>query len=204
MIISALESELPSHTQFKLATLPHTIVTCGMGLLASYRATFKAIVKHNPAFVLNVGSAASISHDLNIGDVVAIDSVYAHPIMDVSSKLSQLGVSLKSEYDVLEVKEVPHIYSNYKKASISSGDFFVTKDNVDVLGISSSASLVDMEAYAIASACRDLDVDFYCVKYISDHVLNGNSESDWKENLQKTSEVLGRAVLDVIGLLHIA
>jgi len=53
--------------------------------------------------------------------------------------------------------------------------------------------VVDMEAYALAKTCRNLDIDFVSYKYISD---DGNAD-DWKENCSKGIKEF-KKVLDIL------
>jgi adenosylhomocysteine nucleosidase len=41
--------------------------------------------------------------------------------------------------------------------------------------------IVDMEAYALASVCKDYDIPFRCFKYISD----SGDPQEWQENASK-------------------
>ena len=60
------------------------------------------------------------------------------------------------------------------KALISTGDSFVTTGG--------GVGLVDMEAYAIAKACKRFNIQFRCFKYISDYV-GENSVTNWQSKI---------------------
>lgn len=62
--------------------------------------------------------------------------------------------------------------------SLSTGDNFVT----DALNI--TADLVDMEAFAIAKACKLAGIEFICYKYISD-MANDEAPDHFVEHVRK-------------------
>ena len=44
--------------------------------------------------------------------------------------------------------------------------------------------LVDMESYVIAKICKQLEIDFYCYKFISDNADEG-AATQWDRQLNK-------------------
>ena len=60
----------------------------------------------------------------------------------------------------------------------SSGDNFVSGPSD--MGI--IADVVEMEAYAIAKACKQSSVNFKCFKYVSDQA-DSNASKDWHETV---------------------
>ena len=60
----------------------------------------------------------------------------------------------------------------------STGDNFVSGDTDDW----AITDVVDMEAYAIAKACKQANVQFKCFKYVSDQA-DANASKDWKETV---------------------
>ena len=73
---------------------------------------------------------------------------------------------------------------------LSTGDNFVT-DPADAQG----ADLVDMEAYAIAKACRDAGVEFICYKFVSDKA-DDNAADHFLDNIHKGQEHYERALVE--------
>ena len=59
----------------------------------------------------------------------------------------------------------------------STGDNFVMDPQLLI-----PADLVDMEAYAIAKACKKYHVEFLCFKYVSDQA-NATADTDWRESV---------------------
>lgn len=61
--------------------------------------------------------------------------------------------------------------------TLSTGDNFVTDPSTIT-----DADLVDMEGYAIAKICKDLDIEFHCYKYVSDYA-DINANEHWLTNV---------------------
>jgi adenosylhomocysteine nucleosidase len=66
-------------------------------------------------------------------------------------------------------------------AICGSGDSFATA-NIEV-----DCAVVDMEAYALAKACRHENAAFACVKYITDGA-DTSAADDWRRNVHKAAE----------------
>ncbi len=74
------------------------------------------------------------------------------------------------------VIEFPAAFPELPDAVCGSGDSFATaRHAVD-------CDVVDMEAYALAKACRVQGVDFACAKYVSDGA-DAQAAAHWKENV---------------------
>ena len=184
MLVIALKDELLLGED----NLDVPLVITGMGLLSAYRSVYSNIVKHKPKYVLNLGTSASVSASFSVGEIVLPTEFYTHPIMQVSENIRSLGVNL-SNVPTMLTSTPSNCLSHFRTCSISSGDVFITDKNVHLLG-DTLADIVDMEAYAIALACKDLDIPFHCVKYVTDSVIEKNTEFDWSLQLNMASKKL--------------
>ncbi len=72
-----------------------------------------------------------------------------------------------------------------------SGDQFVTNPNLAV-----PVDVVEMEAYAIAKACRRAGVRFRCFKYVSD-AADSDSAGEWEQNKHRGEDLFLR-ILDTL------
>ena len=75
-------------------------------------------------------------------------------------------------------------YPNYKKINICNWRSTIricTFDRFQTKKPEEFCHAVDMESYALAKVCRDLNVKFYCFKYITDIVGYGGQEEEWLE-----------------------
>ena len=76
----------------------------------------------------------------------------------------------------------------------SSGDNFVNNNSDDWV----VADVVEMEAYAIAKACKKAGVDFKCFKYVSDQA-DGNASKDWHETVADGEKYYMNIYQQIIG-----
>lgn len=77
--------------------------------------------------------------------------------------------------------EFPAYFPELPEATCGSGDSFAT------LSHGPACDVVDMEAYALAKACRTLGAQFACAKYVSDGA-DEHAAKHWKENVAGAAE----------------
>lgn len=164
--IVALASELP----IEFWPFEEPIIYSGVGKLNAAFTTMRAISKYEPELILNLGTVGSLNDELR--NVVEINKVIQRDFD--AEPLAPRGA--------VPFEDFPsELFSGYGDASCGTGDTFVrVRDNwlqnkkIDV---------VDMELFAIAKVCVQLDIPWRSFKFISDHV-NVHSDSDWEQNLQ--------------------
>ncbi len=127
-------------------------------------------------WIINLGTAGSQA--LEKGSMVFGKSIIQHD-MDVTPLGFELG---QTPFD-----ESPKIYTSFEhnslmadahKGAVLTGDCFVTKK------LSLSADAIDMEAFALAKTCYHLNIEFSCLKYISDGA-DSSSTTDWPKEVKK-------------------
>ena len=77
--------------------------------------------------------------------------------------------------------EFPAVFAGLPEAVCGSGDSFAATDH------GPACDVVDMEAYALAKACRIEGAGFACAKYVSDSA-DANAAAHWKENVAGAAE----------------
>ncbi len=143
----------------------HALVFTGMGLLNATQKTTQAIHDHQPKFILNLGTAGSRRH--KVGEVVECNEF----------------VRRDQTLSFLNKKISMNAFSKLPTTSCGSADFVDTTENINQYGV------VDMEAYAMASVCKDLNIDFGCVKFVSD-ISDQNVKTQWEENTKAAADAL--------------
>lgn len=165
LILIALEKEAPVLTK-----MPGVFLT-GVGKVSAAITATRLIHEHKPKRVFNFGTAGGITVD--------------HGGIFKCSKFSQRDFHVsgclisQDSFDLFDSIMFPHSRDGLH---LSTGDNFVT-DPDDAKG----ADLVDMEAYAIARACLEADVEFYCYKYVSD-AADENAANHFMDNINKGEE----------------
>lgn len=153
----------------EIPTLPrsrHLLIT-GVGKVnASVKLTKRLAQDKNIRTVINYGSCGSIRTDVK-------------GIVDCARFVEGERDKWTEEIDTGRIGE-----------TCCTQDYFVTsapKPKCDV---------VDMEAYALAKACKELGVEFFCYKYISDYVGLENQLETWEENVSDGEELFKQILLD--------
>ena len=76
----------------------------------------------------------------------------------------------------------------------STGDNFVS----DISNLDLIADVVDMEAYAIAKACKQANVNFRCFKYVSD-LADENASDEWQKTVANGEQEYIKIFQQIIG-----
>lgn len=98
------------------------------------------------------------------------------------------GMSGLYECGIFQDRDLPKefnpemLVTDDTKCICSTGDNFL--ENKDSINEEYPPDLVDMEAFAIATVCREYNVKFVCYKFVTDYV-NQESSDDWKKNIGK-------------------
>jgi adenosylhomocysteine nucleosidase len=160
LVLIALKGEAP-----ELVDKPGVFYT-GVGKVNAAIVAATLIERYKPKRVFNFGTAGGITVD--------------HGGIFKCTKFSQRDLKVSGcivGQDAVDA--CAPITCSIDGLHVSTGDNFVT-DPADAQG----ADLVDMEAYAIAKACRDANVEFICYKYVSDRA-DDNAADNFQDNIYK-------------------
>lgn len=141
------------------------VLLTGVGKTLAAVAVTRAICEHprrDELVVVNIGTAGALRPDVR--GLHEIGTVLNH---DLSAEpIRQLGLDPRERLEL----DPAH------PTTLASGDLFVTDPAVRDR-LAEQAHLVDMEGYAIALACRELDVPVHLVKIVSDNA--DETAHDW-------------------------
>ena len=124
-----------------------------------------------PPLVVNFGTAGSAR--IPARTLVACRR-FVDRDMDVGALGFAPGVTPFDEFPPM--LEFPAVFAGLPEAVCGSGDSFATVDH------GPACDVVDMEAYALAKACRVEGAGFACAKYVSDGA-DENAALHWKANV---------------------
>jgi adenosylhomocysteine nucleosidase len=137
-----------------------------MRRLADYRQAGRS-----PALVVNFGTAGGVN--VKAGTLVACRR-FVDRDMDVGALGFAPGVT---PFDKLPAMlEFAPRFRSLPEAICGTGDSFATRPHA------LDCDVVDMEAYALAKACRIQGLDFACAKYVSDGA-DAEAAAHWQENV---------------------
>ena len=159
IILLALPAEAPSLVG------KEGVFFTGVGKVNAAITAAKLIERYKPTRVFNFGTAGGVT--VNHGGIYQCTTF-------IQRDLILGGCLVGEEMDMLHRP----IIMEGEGLRLSTGDNFVT----DTYNI--NADLVDMEAYAIAKACQDANVDFVCYKYISD-MADDNAADHFADHVHK-------------------
>lgn len=157
----------------------------GVGKVNATYHLMKALRDGHYDIVVNLGTAGSTT--FNRGEVVCC-SQFIQRDMEVSA----LGFKkFETPFENTPVVLNGGItLESYPIGICGSGDQFETQH------INTEYNVIDMEAFALAKVCQLENIDFLCLKYISDGA-DGNAVEDWNLEVKKASVAL-RSALDYI------
>jgi len=155
LILIALKEEAPDMAFSK------KVFFTGVGKVNAAMTAAELIVKHQPDRVINFGTVGGITVKSGFHQVTK----FVQRDMMCCELGSKPGQTPFEDGVVLDFGE---------GLTCSTGDNFVTDSNLLI-----PADVVDMEAYAIAKACKKRDVEFLCYKFVSDGA-NNDSLNDWQ------------------------
>lgn len=144
----------------------------GIGLVPAAVATTRLILEHRPTRVVNLGSVGSLDHAVT-------GIVYPSAVVNRDINVDELAAAGLS---------LPHrIELDGDGPVLGSGDSFVASDAART-ALMAHCSIVDMEGFAVAWACRELGVELVMVKHVSDAADEGALE--WKQLVDISARAL--------------
>ena len=152
----------------------------GVGKIKATYHLVKAIQKSKPDLIINLGTAGSTVFDrgtiVNCNRFIQRDmDVRALGFKKFETPFSDEPILL--EYG-LNVENLPN-------GICGSGDQFEMEHT------NPEYNVIDMEAFALAKVAEQEQIDFLCLKYISDGA-DGNAADDWTQEVKKASIALKR------------
>jgi adenosylhomocysteine nucleosidase len=157
-------------------------VITGVGKSLSAASLMKAIFEHKPIAVLNVGTAGTLKHQVE--DIIVARHFVDRDLMELP--LDGILSSIHNNYPL--PRAIQGIYLKdieVQQYIVNTGDKFLS-DLSDVVG-----DAVEMEAFAQAVVCKQMQTPFISVKYITD-VIGQNSLKVWEDKLSDARQGLSR------------
>ena len=163
LILIALKEEAPN------MTFSMKVFFTGVGKVNAALTAAELIAKYKPNRVINFGTAGGITVKSGFHQV--------SKFVQRDMLCCELGF-----YPGQTPNEDGVILGSGDGLTCSTGDNFVTDNNLLI-----PADVVDMEAYAIAKACKRANIEFLCYKFVSDGA-NSDSSNDWRTTVSQGEE----------------
>jgi adenosylhomocysteine nucleosidase len=152
--------------------------TTGMGKVQAALAVEQALLETKPDLVINLGSAGALHHQ--VGNILLCSRF-------IDRDMKRVAISgICDELDFTAALASTGWFADYSLGhTVSTGDSFVISE----FDVDPSVDVVDMEAFAIASACHRHGLPFLSVKYVTD-IVGQNSVEAWTEKLAHAKQGL--------------
>ena len=178
----AIAVALPQELDSALLQGAAQVFYTGVGKVNATMATLHALHSLQPDILINFGTAGAVSPGLSgllpVSRAVQRD-MNAEPLAPRGTTPFHTGPH--------------HLDSGQPGWVCGTGDSFVSAHDpwFDSAGI----HLVDMELFAIASACQHQGTPWRSMKFVSDQA-NGDSPADWQANVRRGEELFVRWFFD--------
>jgi adenosylhomocysteine nucleosidase len=176
LILTALASEL----DIARAPAGVEVVFTGVGKINTTIATLLAVQAHQPALVINYGTAGKINEKLR--GLVEVAHVLQRDM--IAEPLAPRG---RTPYS----PELDRLSSGQDGIICGTGDSFVT--SVDPWLNANQVDIVDMELFAIAQVCQRQTVPWRAFKFITDDA-NDFAAEHWTANVADGQDLFWDAV----------
>lgn len=145
-------------------------VRTGIGKVKSCMRLADAIYQEHPDLVLNFGTAGTLKHA--VGDIFVCRNFIDRDFQ----KIGIPGLDYRINTTDLSGRELFSLHPD-QTGTCNTGDSFLT-EAADLEG-----DVFDMEAYAQALLCKEKNIPFLSVKYITD-IIGQNSVKHWEDKLE--------------------
>lgn len=181
LVVAALTEEVTHVTG-------HEVLVTGVGKARAAAAlTLRLTTGTRPDLVVNVGTAGSLSPDVHgvveVGFVTQHDFPYDGLEALVGSPVDR-GYALYADTPPTAMRRPPP-----GVPTVATGDVFVADADAARRIAGTGVHLVDMEAYAYATACAAVGVPLRCVKVVSDSADDDASDS-WLDTIDHCAGAL--------------
>lgn len=157
-------------------------VIAGVGKLNTAYYVLKAIQQEKPDCIINLGTAGSTVFPRS--EIVCCTRFVQRDMEVTALGFKKFETPFSGEPVILEYGlEI----SGLPKGICGSGDQFETEH------CNPEYTVIDMEAFAIATIAKREKIPFLCLKYISDGA-DGNAVSDWNTEVKSAAKALREAL----------
>lgn len=185
------------------------LVECGVGKVNAGRTTQVLIDKFDVDYVINVGSAGSVTPELNVEDIVIGKELvqYDFDLTQIGDyekgEICDIGKYFYSDEKLVKlceqtIEEMKDRSFNIKIGRIGSADiFFANPERAKIVREEFGVECLEMEGAAIGQVCFLDKVPFLVIRGISD-TPNGNNKIDFHTYLKIASKRAGEILENLI------
>lgn len=179
------------------------VAESGIGKVNAAMVTTYLIENYRPDYLINIGSAGSLSDQLNIGDLIVADRLQYNDAFNQVFGYQKGQIPQEAEFFETDKKlrELVLLDQAIKSGMIVSGDSFVEQSNKkQILENFPQALATEMEGAAVAQVANKLEVPVLVVRCISDHA-DKKAETDFDQFVEIAGQKTSQVVIRLLSLL---
>ena len=174
------------------------ILFTGIGKVnATYALTRYLCEIGKPDVIYNIGTAGCCNNDIAVGDLVLCDKFIQLDMNATPQNVNEIGFTPYDDIGFIIDNGVVNKKANHCIKDVKNGDYIcATMDTFNITN--TNYDVYDMEAYALVKVALRFGVDFVCVKYITDNILNNKkkkNDEDWKNALEDGRKKLTNLII---------
>ena len=174
------------------------VLFTGIGKInATYALTRYICEIGKPDVIYNIGTAGCCHDDIDVGDLVLCDKFIQLDMNATPQNPNEIGFTPYDDIGFIIDNGVVSEENYHFIKDIKNGNYIcATMDTFNVADI--NYDVYDMEAYALAKVALRFGIDFVCVKYITDNILNNKkkkTDEDWKNALEDGRKKLTNLII---------
>ena len=176
----AFAGEDPIHGCDRIGTIPATLTA------------YLLCRRFKPDLLVNAGTCGGFQRaGASVGDIYVGSKFLFHDRRIPLPKFDEFGVGR------IPAAPVPEHLLEGLEASlgvVSTGDSFAPSTEEEAIYLAENVACKEMEAAAIATLCRDLDIPFLAIKAVTDLVDHPEPEAEaFQSNLARVSDLLAES-----------
>ena len=174
------------------------VLFTGIGKInATYALTRYLCEIGKPDVIYNVGTAGCCNNSIAVGDLVLCDKFIQLDMNATPQNVDEIGFTPYDDIGFIIDNDPMSEKNNNLIKDVKNGNYICA--TMDTFNISNTKyDVYDMEAYALAKLALRFGIDFVCVKYITDNILNNQqkkTDEDWKNALEDGRKKLTKLII---------
>lgn len=178
------------------------VLFTGIGKINATYALTKYLCKteKKPDIIYNIGTAGCCNDQIAVGDLVSCDRFIQLDMNATPQNIDEIGFTPYDDVGavIYNKKLVMRKYCD-TLSNVKVGNYIcATMDTFNT--VNTEYDIYDMEAFALAKVSLRFCIDFACIKYITDNILENKkkkTDEDWKMSLSD-----GRTKLTQLITIH--
>ena len=174
------------------------VLFTGIGKInATYALTRYLCEIGKPDVIYNIGTAGCCNDDIAVGELILCNKFIQLDMNATPQNVDEIGFTPYDDFGFIIDNGVVSENTYHLMKYVKNGNYICA--TMDTFNIADTKyDVYDMEAYALAKVALRFGIDFVCVKYITDNILNNKkkkTDEDWKNALEDGRKKLTNLII---------